>query len=273
MRGYHPPKDLPHQHESRMTAPFEILGADRPGRWLIACDHASNRVPPEIGGGTLGLPDAEMQRHIAWDVGAAGLTRHLAAALDSPAILSRFSRLVIDPNRGEDDPTLLMKLYDGTIIPGNRAADAAERAFRRDAFHRPYHVALAELADRRSDTAILSVHSFTPRLRGRTPRPWQIGLLYAGDTRLARGMQDAIAADRVFADWVEAVSGAPLCLGNNQPYAGHLPGDTIDRHALAHGRLNILIELRHDLIATESQQADWASALAPICERALALVA
>ena len=90
-----------------MTHPaYEIEGADRPGRWLVTCDHATNHVPDWVAGGDLGLPAADMGRHIAYDIGAAGVTRHLAALLDSPTILSRFSRLVIDPNRGEDDPTL-----------------------------------------------------------------------------------------------------------------------------------------------------------------------
>ncbi len=105
--------------------PFEIIGAERPARWLLACDHAANTVPSFVNGGDLGVTPENMARHIAYDVGAAGLTRALAEALDAPAILSNFSRLVIDPNRGEDDPTLLMKLCDGTIIPGNRHADAA----------------------------------------------------------------------------------------------------------------------------------------------------
>jgi len=109
-----------------MTPAYHIEGEGRPGRWVVTCDHASNRVPPEVAGGDLGLPPADMARHIAYDVGAAGVARALAEALASPVILSDFSRLVIDPNRGEDDPTLLMKIYDGSIIPANRHADAAE---------------------------------------------------------------------------------------------------------------------------------------------------
>ena len=115
-----------------MTQPsFHIDGAKRAGRWLFTCDHATNRVPDWIGGGDLGLHPSDMERHIAFDIGAAAVTRKLAGAMDSPAVLSNFSRLVIDPNRGEDDPTLLMQLYDGTIIPANRHADAAERERRR----------------------------------------------------------------------------------------------------------------------------------------------
>ena len=238
--------------------PFEIIGAERSGRWLVTCDHATNTVPPFVGGGTLGLPETEMARHIAHDIGAAGVARALAAELDAPAILSNFSRLVIDPNRGEDDPTLVMKLYDGTIIPGNRHAGAAEVEARLAGCYRPYHGALAELAARRDDTAIVSVHSFTPRLRGRPPRPWQIGILYAADTRLAHPVIERLRAE------------PGLCVGENEPYGGHLPGDSIARHAITHQRPNILVELRNDLIEDAGQQAAWARFLAPILQRALA---
>jgi predicted N-formylglutamate amidohydrolase len=165
---------------------------------------------------------------------------------------------VIDPNRGEDDPTLLMKLYDGTIIPANRMADAAEVERRLNLFYRPYHDAYARLAARRADTVICAVHSFTPCLKGRSPRPWQIGILYSHlDERLA---QPLIARLRAEPD---------LCVGDNEPYSGHLPGDAVDRHALRHGRPNILIELRNDLIATPATQRAWALRLAPILEQVL----
>jgi predicted N-formylglutamate amidohydrolase len=237
---------------------FEIEGADRPARWLITCDHASNRVPQAVNGGSLGLPQADMERHIAYDVGAKGLAQGLGRALNAPVIMSRFSRLVIDPNRGEDDPTLLMKLYDGTVIPGNRHADAAERERRLNAFYRPYHSALAQLAARRPDTIIVSVHSFTPQLRDRPPRPWHVGVLYAADTRLAHPLLDLLRAEQ------------DLCIGENEPYGGHLPGDAIARHAIAYERPNALIELRNDLIRTSEQQAGWAARRAPILEDAAA---
>ena len=240
-----------------MDDPYEILGAERPERWLITCDHASNRVPAEVGG-TLGLSDGEMGRHIAYDIGAAGVTRRLAELLDAPAILSRFSRLVIDPNRSEDDPTLVMKLYDGTIVPGNRHADAAEIERRLNLFYRPYHEALARLAGRRPDTVLVSIHSFTPRLIGRHPRPWHVGLLYATDDRLARPLLARLNAE------------PDLCVGDNEPYSGQLAGDAMDRHGVQAGRPHILIELRHDLIATGDGQRAWAERLAPILDAALA---
>lgn len=237
----------------------EILNADSGSRCLIACDHATNHVPDEIGGGTLGLSEGEMARHIAHDIGAAGVTRELARLLDATAILSKFSRLVIDPNRGEDDPTLVMRLYDGTIVPGNRCLDAAELARRRDRFYRPYHQAYGDLAARRDDTLIVAIHSFTPQLNSRGARPWHIGILYdVRDERLSRPLLDRLHGED------------GLVVGENEPYAGHLPGDTIDRHALQPGRANALIELRHDLIDTGDKQRDWAARLAPLMAECLA---
>jgi predicted N-formylglutamate amidohydrolase len=240
---------------------YEIIGEDRPARWLVTCDHATNRVPDWVAGGDLGIAAADMARHIAYDIGAAGLTRALAERLDAPAILSDFSRLVIDPNRGEDDPTLLMRLYDGTIIPANRHADAADLERRLARLYRPYHAAQARMAARRPDTVILAIHSFTPCLKGRAPRPWQVGVLYSHlDTRLSRALIARLQA------------GGDLCVGDNEPYLGHLPGDSIDRHALQPGRHNTLIELRNDLIGTAADQEAWADRLAPILTEALAEV-
>ncbi len=237
---------------------FQILGENRPGRWLVTCDHASNRVPSWVSGGNLGIAPEDMARHIAWDVGAAGLTRALAEALDSPAILSNFSRLVIDPNRGEDDPTLVMRLYDGTIIPANRHIDSAGIEERLDRLYRPYHAAYMGLAARRPDTVIVAIHSFTPCLKGRSPRPWQVGVLHSHlDSRFSLPLIARLSAE------------PDLCIGDNEPYSGHLPGDAIDRHALTPGRHNTLIEVRNDLIGTEAEQRAWAARLAPILTEVL----
>lgn len=236
--------------------PYTLHGETRNSRWLITCDHATNTVPPDLGG-TLGLPDEDMARHIAFDPGAAGVTRALADALNAPAILSNFSRLVIDPNRGEDDPTLLMRLYDGSVIPGNRNADEAEKQRRLNAYYRPYHAALEAMAARRDDTVIVAVHSYTRQLKSRPSRPWHIGVLHAYDARLSDPFIAALEAE------------PDLVVGRNQPYPGHLPGDAIDRHALHHGRLNTLIELRNDLIETEAAQTAWGQRLAPLLVTAL----
>ena len=237
--------------------PYFVHGEDRPGRWLVTCDHASNLVPPFVNGGDLGLPREDMERHIAYDVGAYGLAQHLGQLLDSPVVASNFSRLVIDPNRGEDDPTLLMKLYDGTLIPANRNADAEETERRLTLCYRPYHEQLARFAAL-PHAVILSVHSFTRQLRGRDPRPWQVGVLHTEDTRLSDPLIAELAAED------------DLCVGDNEPYGGHLPGDAVDTHASAFGRPNVLIEVRNDLIADHEGQRAWAERLAPVLVRALA---
>jgi predicted N-formylglutamate amidohydrolase len=230
---------------------FQIVGEERTSRWLVTCDHASNHVPDWMNGGDLGICGTDMARHIAYDVGAAGLSVALAEALGCAAILSGFSRLVIDANRGVDDPTLVMRLYDGTIIPANRAADVGERVKR---LYEPYHAALAGLAARRNDTVIVAVHSFTPCLKGRGPRPWHVGVLHSHlDSRLSQAL-------------LARLVGHDLVVGDNEPYAGHLPGDSIDKHALQKGRHNTLIEVRNDLIG---DGVAWAVRLAPLLEGAL----
>lgn len=237
---------------------YEVVGADRPSRWLVTVDHATNRVPDWVAGGDLGIAPEDMARHIAFDPGALGVGRHLAEILDAPLIHSDFSRLVIDPNRGEDDPTLVMQLYDGTIIPANRHISAAGTEERLARLHRPYHTALETLAARRSDTVICALHSFTPCLRGKPPRPWEAGILSSHlDRRLAVPL-------------IAALEALGIVTGDNEPYAGHLDGDSIDRHALVPGRPNVLIELRNDLIATEADQALWARRLADVLGEVLA---
>ena len=223
---------------------------------LVLCDHATNRVPPSVAGGDLGLPAAEMERHIAYDIGARGVALGLARRLGAPALLTRFSRLVIDPNRGEYDPTLLMRLYDGTIIPGNRHADQAERERRLDAWHRPYHQAItaeidAMIADGR-EPALISIHSFTPRLRARPSRPWHVGVLWDRDRRMAEPLIARLEAE------------GDIAVGDNEPYRGALEGDTMFRHGTMRGLRHVLIELRQDLIAAEEEQEAWAARLAPI---------
>lgn len=235
--------------------PFYTFGADRKSRWLITCDHATNTVPPFVNGGDLGLPHEDMERHIAYDPGAFEVAKHLGQLLEAPVVATNFSRLVIDPNRGEDDPTLLMKLSDGSIIPGNRHADAAERENRLELCYRPYDRELARLAALGEDTGktiLVSLHSFTRQFRGRPPRPWDIGILYPPTERFSPALIQCLRDQ------------GDLCVGENEPYTGRLPGDAIDRHATAFGRPNTLIELRNDLIADHEQQVGWAQRLAPI---------
>lgn len=240
--------------------PFIEIKGPSDARWVIICDHARNHVPADIASGDLGLPAEDMARHIAFDPGAEGVTRALAAALNAPAVLATFSRLVIDPNRGEDDPTLLMRLYDGTIIPGNRHADPTERERRLIQYHRPYHGAVWRVLNEHPDALLISIHSFTPQLRGRAPRPWHIGVLYADDHGLAAPVLEVLGKQ------------PDLCIGDNQPYSGHLPGDTMYRHGVKTGRPHVLIEFRNDLISEAKDQIAWGKRLAEILTEAAALM-
>lgn len=239
--------------------PYEILNENAKASVLLVCDHASNAVPTSVE--SLGLPDADMARHIAYDVGARGVVQHLSELLDAHAVLSKFSRLVIDPNRGEDDPTILMKLYDGSIISGNRHADAAEKERRLDLFHRPYHTALKHqidlmIADGRTP-ALVSIHSFTPQLKNRPMRPWHLGVLWDKDDRMAKPFMEYFAGD------------ADIVVGDNEPYSGELQGDTMYFHGSTRGLPHILIEIRSDLIETPEDQYKWADRIAPAIWMAL----
>lgn len=226
---------------------------------LFLCDHASNALPPEYG--DLGLPAEQFQRHIAYDIGAAAVTRRLAARFGAPAVMTTFSRLLIDPNRGGDDPTLVMRISDGALIPGNARIGAEEIARRRERFWRPYRDAVAGTIDAMVATgtlpAIVSIHTFTPSMKG-IPRPWHVGFLWDLDPRLTAPM---LAAMRAAGD---------LVVGDNEPYDGALEDDTMDTHATRRGLAGLLVELRQDLVAAESDAVAWADRLAGPLAAALA---
>ncbi len=237
--------------------PFELFNAGKgfdPG-FLVICDHASNALPD--GYGTLGLEARQFSRHIAYDIGAAEVARRLATSLQCRAVLARYSRLLIDLNRGADDPTLVMKLSDGAIIPANRAVDAfqnkAEFDHRLAAFHAPYHAAIAGALDQARGAGavplLLSIHSFTPRWRG-VARPWHTGILWDNDDRLPAFLMDQLRAE------------PGIVVGDNEPYTGALIGDCLYQHGTKNGLPHVLIEIRQDLIAEAAGQAAWAARIA-----------
>lgn len=238
------------------SAAVETIPGDPSCGLVVLCDHASNALPPAYG--DLGLPSGEFRRHIAYDIGAAALARRIAAALGAPAVLSRFSRLLIDVNRGEDDPTLIMRLSDGAVVPGNARVDAEERQRRLERYYLPYHAAVTRALDEALATgrapSILSVHSFTPAWKSR-PRPWHAGILWDRDPRLAVPLIDALRAD------------SSLVVGDNEPYVGALKGDTLYRHGSKRGLAHALIEVRQDLVGDEKGVAEWAARLVPILAR------
>ena len=232
---------------------------------LVVCDHASNAIPPGLG--SLGLPREALERHIAYDIGAAHLALALAAQLGAPAVLSTFSRLVIDPNRGADDPTLVMRFSDGAIVPGNAKADAAEIERRRVRFWAPYRDEVAATVEAMiaagEPPALVSVHSFTPVWRG-APRRWKVGVLWDLDGRIAQPLLEALAAEPDL---------GPEAIGDNEPYDGALAGDTIDAVATARGLANALIEIRQDLLAEPAGALAWAERFARLLEPILAVKA
>lgn len=231
--------------------PFSVLNPDGDPVVLLVCDHASNFAPPEYTG--LGLPAEAFTRHIAYDIGAASVTAELSRIMNAPAVLAGFSRLLIDPNRGADDPTLVMKLSDGAIIPGNRFADAATITDRMARYYTPYHRAIADrISAARAKgiaPAIVSLHSFTPVFQGYA-RPWHVGILWDKDGRIAQPMLASLQAD------------SDLCVGDNQPYSGELVGDCMYQHGTRNGLPHVLIELRQDLIVDKSGAERWAELLA-----------
>jgi predicted N-formylglutamate amidohydrolase len=218
-----------------------------PGGILLICDHASNLVPAGI---NLGIDAALLDKHIAIDIGAAPLTRALAARLQAPAILATASRIVIDLHRQPDHPSLIPATSDGHAIPGNEAVDRLDRISR---FHAPYHRAIAALIRTEQPSLLASIHSFTPRLEsdGAGERPWQAGILSNRDRR---------AADLA----VRLLSEAGIVTGDNQPYSGRILNATLNRHGEAAGIPSLAIEIRNDLIRDSAGVARWTDILAPI---------
>ena len=233
---------------------FEVVNPEGAAPAVFLCDHASNRVPRALRG--LGLPPGELRRHIAWDVGAAALARRLAVHFDAPAVLSGYSRLVIDCNRALEDEQSIPEVSDGTVVPGNRGLTKREAAARAEACFRPYHEACAAALDRAEARGrvppVVIMHSFTPALAGGSLRPWHVGVLWKEDGRIARPLLRVLRAR------------GDLCVGDNQPYnaAAAAPrGYTMPVHAAGRGRAGVQIEVRQDLIADEPGIGRWAGIL------------
>jgi predicted N-formylglutamate amidohydrolase len=235
-----------------------IPGGANPQALLFVCDHASCALPAQYG--DLGMNPDLLSTHIASDIGAGDVTRALASHFAAPAVLARWSRLLIDLNRGEDDPTLVVKLSDGRIVPGNRGADSKEVASRIARFHAPYHARIAaEISALKRTGAVpvlISMHSFTPAWKG-IARPWEIGVLWDRDARLAGPLLAQLAK-------------AGFMTGDNEPYSGELENDCMYRHGTMNGLPHVLIEIRQDLIGDGLAARKMAARLAPVIAAALA---
>jgi len=260
-----------HGSEARLLgddepSPVRVLRPEGRSDFFLTADHAGRLIPRRLG--KLGLPDSELGRHIAWDIGIAGTTERLADLLDTTAVLQTYSRLVIDCNREPDHETSIPIVSESTPIPGNRNLSADERDARRHEIFAPYQERIAALLGARQDagrcTILLAMHSFTPVFKSEK-RSVEIGVLYNRDTRLAKIMLDLFRAE------------GDLVVGDNAPYA---ITDTSDYTAMVYGERRRLpyveFEIRQDLIADAAGQAAWADRLArlmPSAHRRLRAVA
>lgn len=235
-----------------MSHAFQVLRPRGGGPFVILCDHASNHVPVELN--DLGLPAAELRRHIAWDIGAAGITAKLSEIFDSPAVLCATSRLVIDCNRQLDAEDLIPEVSDGTVIPGNQALDRGAREDRIARWFRPYHDAIQTVIEDRERRGIpsvsLSIHSMTDRMAGNF-RPWQISLSSYRDRSL---VDPLLAALRLRGD---------VTVGDNQPYDLDPAIDySTTFHALRRNLPHLQVEFRQDEVADEKGETRWAQRFA-----------
>ncbi|WP_271077690.1 N-formylglutamate amidohydrolase [Aurantiacibacter sp. MUD61] len=229
---------------------FRFIGEATRGGIVAVCDHASNRVPEGI---ELGVSAETLEKHIAYDIGAAGVAERLARRHGIAAMLSDVSRLAIDHHREEDSDGLIPTTSDGILIPGNIGANREKRL---DDYYRPYHKAMETWLEQVNPGLILSIHSFTPELESKPgeERPWEIGLLYNNDDSAA------LHAIRLFGE-------LGVTVGDNEPYSGKELNATMNRHAEAMGRPYCAIEIRNDLITQERGQARWAAIIADVAGR------
>jgi predicted N-formylglutamate amidohydrolase len=237
------------QSTAAAHTPFRTISGHYGGGLVVICDHASNAIPPDLG--DLGLPPAELQRHIAWDIGAAGIAEILAARFHAPAVICGTSRLVIDCNRNPDDPASIPEVSDGTVVPGNRNLTVWQRTQRIARWFVPYHdaidVELENAAATGIEPVLLSVHSMTHVMKD-VARPWPIAISWHRDERLSRPMIDAL--QRRITDPV----------GDNQPYDLDPKEDfSVPVHAMDLGRRHLQVEFRQDLVGDAAGQAHWAA--------------
>jgi predicted N-formylglutamate amidohydrolase len=233
-------------------APFVVLEEHGTAPVLVVCDHASRAIPRALD--RLGLPELPSWQHVAWDIGAGELARGLAHALDAPAVLAGYSRLVVDCNRRPDDPEAFRTESDGWAIPGNQGLDEYQRRVRLSSFFDPYHECIAAMLGgfraRGVVPLLVAVHSFAPRLGGQD-RPWHVGVLWDHDEPNARRLLDGLCAEK------------DLVVGDNEPYSGKHPANyTIDHHAKTRRLPHLCIEVRQDLIDSPAGVERWVRLLA-----------
>jgi len=236
----------------------ELLNGDATAGLVVLCEHASNHIPEAYQ--QLGLTDDDLASHIAWDIGAADVTRRMCDMMKVSGVLASASRLLIDPNRGADHPTLVPLVSDKTSVPANRDLTPAAIALRKATVYDPFHRAADQVIERHlaegTTPLIVGMHSFTPEMNGEV-RPWQIGFLWDKDPRLAQAMIGLIERE------------TDLTVGQNQPYSGHDLYYSMQRHGAARGLPQTTIEIRQDLLADPSMVQQWAALLADLLDECM----
>ena len=230
--------------------PVRVLRPDGASDLFLTADHAGRTIPKALG--DMGVSAAEWQRHIAWDIGIAGVTEHLSDLLDATAVLQAYSRLVIDCNRDPSWPSAMPEISEHTAIPGNIGIAPNERQDRVDAIFTPYHDRIRGLLDARAGrrTILVAMHSFTPSFKGES-RAMQIGILHDQDPKAAHIMLDLLRQE------------PDIVLGDNEPYALNGTSDySVPTHAVTRGLHHLEIEIRQDLIETADGQRAWAERFA-----------
>ncbi|MBR0714450.1 N-formylglutamate amidohydrolase [Bradyrhizobium liaoningense] len=247
--------DAPHQLlHSDDIPPVHEANAEGRSPFLLTADHYGRLLPRALG--DLGVSESELTRHIAWDIGIAGVAERLAKMLDAHLVAQRYSRLVIDCNRPPGVASSIPVISEATTIPGNEGISEQARDARRHEIFDPYHARINTVIDARvhakRPTVLVALHSFTPVYAG-VARPWHIGTLYHRDTVLPRLLLQHLRAE------------GDLVVGDNEPYAvSDLTDYTIPVHGEARGLFNTGIEIRQDLITDQSGQQQWAERLARI---------
>lgn len=242
--------DCPDTLAAKDLAPVTVLNPKATRSVLLIADHAGNSVPEAMNG--LGLEESQMNRHIAWDPGAADVVEQLSQRWQATAVLANYSRLIVDPNRPLGDMSAMPESSDNTAVPANQALTDAERQRRAKLFYWPYHQAVAHQMARLRRCGVgpmlVSIHSFTPDF-GSQDRPWHIGVMAAADRRLAEALLAKLRQRR------------ELVIGDNQPYSGVEYGYTLKIHAGAQGLANVQIEIRQDLLTDDTGIRRWVDIL------------
>ncbi|MCC3860053.1 N-formylglutamate amidohydrolase [Pseudemcibacter aquimaris] len=230
--------------------PFELINPDGKANIVLISEHASNHIPAEYN--QLGLSDEQLEMHIAWDIGIAEVTKNLAEMLDAPAILAKFSRLLIDANRALDQAGLIPEISDGHEIHGNKDLCDIETQKRIDRFYHPFHDNTDKLIQNKANDAqapiIFNMHSFTPSMND-FDRPWHTGMLWNRDKRAAAAL-------------INSLKKRGFTVGDNEPYSGQELNHTMNQHGTRHGFPHVNIEIRQNEIDHQRGIDKWSRILA-----------